>query len=98
VQICSKCNTQNSDQAIYCQNCHADLRKWSTTAVALKKLQDNPRVSYIRVIVSKDSCPACQAVEGSYEKFSVPKLPVEGCSNSLGCRCFYEPVLEVVYP
>ena len=98
MQICSKCQTNNSDQAIYCKKCNADLREWSTSAVALKKLQENPRVSYIRLVANKDCCPVCQAAEGSYEKFSVPKIPIEGCSNPNGCRCFYEPVLEVVFP
>jgi hypothetical protein len=25
-------------------------------------------------------------------------LPVEGCSHALGCRCFYQPVLDEIYP
>lgn len=98
MQICSKCNSQSPDTAISCQNCGADLSEFSTSALALKKLQENPRVSYIRVAVSQDSCPACRQVEGAYAKDAAPRLPVEGCSHGLGCRCFYQPVLEVIYP
>jgi len=98
VQTCSKCYTQTSDEDTYCPNCHADLREWSTTAVALKKYQANPRVKRIYLIVSKDSCPACRAKEGVYDKFEVPKLPIEGCSNPNGCRCFYEPFLTEIFP
>ena len=100
VQICSKCQTQSPDAVNECQNegCRADLNEWSTTAISLKRMQDNPRVSYIRIAVSQDCCPACRQVEGAYAKDSVPRLPVVGCSHALGCRCYYQPVLEHIYP
>lgn len=98
MQTCSKCHTQSPDEVTHCPNCHADLSEWSTTAVALRKYQANPRVSRIYIVVSKDSCPACRAVEGAYDKFDVPKLPVEGCSHPNGCRCFYEPFLTEIFP
>ncbi len=65
---------------------------------ALARLEANPRVSKIRVIVSHDACPACRAVEGEYDKGSTPSLPTLGCSHPLGCRCFYEPALTVIFP
>jgi hypothetical protein len=98
VQICSKCHAQSPDTTSRCLNCDADLNEWSDTAVALKRIQANPRVSYVRISVSQDCCPACRQMEGAYAKDAVPKLPVEGCSHGLGCRCFYQPVLEVIYP
>lgn len=98
MQICSKCQTTSPDSSLVCGKCGSDLEEWSVTAVALKRMQANPRISYIRISVSNDCCPACRAAEGAYAKDSVPPLPVEGCSHSLGCRCFYQPVLEVVYP
>jgi len=64
----------------------------------LKQLQNNPRVKNIRIIVSPDCCPACAAKEGTYEKDDVISLPIEGCSNPAGCRCFYEPMLNIIYP
>jgi hypothetical protein len=70
----------------------------SPAAKTLEKLRANPRVSRIRLIVSHDACPACRHLEGEYEKESVPTLPVTDCSHPLGCRCFYEPKLEEVYP
>ena len=65
---------------------------------ALKKFQENDRVQNVRLIVSKDSCPACAAQAGTYDKFEAPPLPVEGCSRPGGCRCFYEPLLTAIYP
>jgi hypothetical protein len=79
-------------------NCQADLSEWSNTAVALKQFKENPRVKYVRLMVDANCCPACHEVEGAYPKDQVPVLPVEGCSHSLGCRCFYLPFLEEIFP
>jgi hypothetical protein len=98
VQICSKCHTQSSDDAILCSHCSADLAEWSNTAVALKRFQANVRVEYVRVMVSADCCPACREAEGAYAKDAAPHLPVEGCSHKLGCRCFYQPFLGDLFP
>ena len=98
MQICSKCQTQSPDSAINCLGCNADLRLFSETAVALKRIQDNPRISYVRIAVAHNCCPACREAQGAYDKESAPKLPIEGCSHPLGCLCFYEPVLEEIYP
>jgi hypothetical protein len=92
------CNALSPDSAETCQNCLADLHKYSITAVALKKFLDNPRVTQVLLATYDDSCPACRAVQGSYEKDNLPKLPVNGCSNPKGCRCHYQPVLSEIYP
>ena len=98
MQTCSKCHTQSPDTAENCINCQADLSEWSETAVALKRFQENPRVQYVRVVVYDDCCPACRSTKGAYAKDEAPKLPVEGCSHKLGCRCFYQPFLTEIYP
>ena len=98
MQTCSKCNVQSADAAAQCVNCQADLRTFSNTAVAVKRFQSNPRVTSIRVAVAHNRCPACLGAEGTYIKDKVPSLPVEGCSHDLSCRCFYEPVLNEIYP
>ena len=98
MQICSNCHVQSPDSAIECVNCQADLREYSTTAIALSKFYANPRVKNIRLVVSDDCCPACREAEGTYEKNEAPSLPVDGCSHNLGCRCFYEPMLTDIYP
>jgi len=67
-------------------------------AIALKKLKDNPRVRDIRLVVSADCCPVCASYEGTYQKDEVPTVPIEGCSHPNGCRCFYEPMLNELYP
>ncbi len=98
MQTCTRCYTQSPDTALLCINCEADLREFSTTAVALAKFKANPRVKNVRLVVAHDCCPACREVEGTYDKNEVPTLPVEGCSHNLGCRCFFEPMLNEIYP
>jgi hypothetical protein len=98
VQICSKCQTQSADATMVCPGCGADLRQFSVAAAALKKFQANPRVQSVRLVVPGDACPACLALEGTYSKDQAPALPVEGCSEPNGCRCFYEPMLTEIYP
>jgi hypothetical protein len=98
MQSCTICNAQSADTVINCANCGADLREFSSMAVALKRLRDNPRVKTVRLIIMQDACPACQEAASAYPKEAAPVLPVEGCSHALGCRCFYEPYLEEIYP
>lgn len=98
VQTCSKCQTQSSDQTAICPKCGANLNQFSTTAVALQKMRDNPRVKNLRLVVAHDACPTCQAMEGTYQKDKTPTLPIEGCSHANGCRCFFEPMLDEIYP
>jgi hypothetical protein len=94
MQTCSNCNASSPDNAAACVNCHADLGVFSATAVALKRMQENPRVRAVRVTVADDACPYCYELMKTYPKDEVPHLPHEGCSHDNGCRCFYEPVLE----
>jgi hypothetical protein len=98
MQTCTNCYTQSPDDTIRCIQCDADLRDCSATAMALKRFQTNPRVRLVRISVGADACPACYEVQGAYAKDAVPRLPVEGCSHNHGCRCFYEPVLDEIYP
>ena len=98
MQTCSKCYAQSPDTTTVCVNCKADLTEYSNTAVALKRLIDNPRVLNIRLVVGNNCCPACREAEGTFTKDNVPNLPVVGCSHALGCQCFYEPMLSEIYP
>lgn len=98
MQTCSICQTQSPDTATVCKGCKANLRESSVTAIALKRLQSNRRVHNIRLVVAHDCCPACHEAEGTFPKDQAPALPVEGCSHPLGCRCFYEPMLNEIYP
>jgi hypothetical protein len=98
VQTCSNCHAQSPDSVDECLNCGADLSKYSETAVSLMRIKENPRVIYVRISVAEDCCPACRQAEGAYDKDEAPKLPIEGCSHGLGCRCYYQPVLDDIYP
>lgn len=98
MQICSNCHSQVADENKLCPNCGYDLAEWSNTAVSLKRIQKNERISYVRIAVAQDCCPACREVEGAYSKDSAPMLPIKSCSHALGCRCYYQPVLEEIYP
>lgn len=98
MQTCTVCNAQSPDTATRCARCDSDLSRFSATAVALERFRSNPRVRMIRIMAMQDACPACQEVSGTYPKESAPTLPVEGCSHGLGCRCFYQPFLDEIYP
>lgn len=95
---CSRCHTISPDTTQICPSCQADLAEFSTTAVALRQFIANPRVNLVHVAAAEDACPACRAVQGTYPKDQAPRLPIEGCSNPQGCKCFYQPVLEEIYP
>jgi len=94
VRTCSLCNASSPDQATQCVNCQADLAVFSTTAVALKNFQNNPRVVAVRTSVAYDACSYCYEQLNTYPKDQVPQLPHEACSHEHGCRCFYEPVIN----
>jgi hypothetical protein len=70
----------------------------SNAAQALKRMQANPRIKYIVVVVPDDACPACQELTGTYPKDQAPRLPIEACSHPLGCRSNYLPYLDEIYP
>ena len=70
----------------------------SPAAKALKALQDNPRVKYIIIAAPAEACPSCQQLTGTYPKDQVPQLPIGECSHPLGCRSFYMPYLDDIYP
>ncbi len=70
----------------------------SEAAKALKILQNNPRVRAITIVAPANACPACQQLAGTYPKAEVPSLPLEMCSHPLGCRAYYQPMLEDIYP
>ncbi len=70
----------------------------SSAAQALKRMQANPRVKYVVIAAPADACPVCQHLAGTYPKDQVPQLPVESCSHALGCRAFYMPYLDDIYP
>ncbi len=74
--------------------------EWETSPAAssLKRLQANPRVKYIVIAAPAEACPACQQLAGTYPKDRVPRLPVESCSHPLGCRAYYVPYLDDIYP
>ena len=70
----------------------------SSAAKALKELQANPRVRYIVIAAPEDACPTCQQLTGTYHKDQTPRLPITECSHPLGCRAFYLPYLDEIYP
>jgi len=98
VQTCSLCNASSPDQASHCRNCQADLSEHSTTARALKRFQENSRVKAVTVASSYNACSYCYEQLATYPVDKVPPLPHKGCSHTNGCRCFYIPVLNDIYP
>lgn len=98
MQTCTRCSTQSPDLTITCPGCGADMKEFAELAVTLRKFQENPRVIAVNVVIHEDACPACQEIQGTFPKDRVPKIPVEGCSHEHGCRCFYQPLLEEIFP
>ena len=76
----------------------ADIWETSEAAKSLERMKANPRIKYIVVIVPEDACPACQNLTGTYPKDQVPRLPYEECSHPLGCRSYYAPYLDEIFP
>lgn len=95
---CAVCNNPVPEDASRCPNCGADLNRRTALAAALARFQSNPRVTLVRIGVADDCCPTCAAVQGAYPKEKVPALPQAACSAPNGCRCYYEPVLNDIYP
>jgi hypothetical protein len=75
-----------------------DVWESSPAAQSLERMLANPRTKYIVVIVPEDACPACQNMTGTYPKDQVPRLPIEKCSHPLGCRSYYLPYLDEIFP
>ena len=98
MQTCTNCHTQSPDTVAICPTCQSDLKIFSTTAVALEKFRQNPRIKTIRVATPEGACPICVEIQGTYSKDEAPVLPIEGCSNPNGCCAFYEPVITDIYP
>jgi hypothetical protein len=70
----------------------------SRTAQVLRRLKDNPCVKYIVLAVPSDACPVCQGLAGTYPKEDVLHLPLDLCSHPLGCRAYYLPFLDEIFP
>jgi hypothetical protein len=65
---------------------------------SLKRMIANPRIKYIVIVAPEDACPACQNLTGTYPKDHVPQLPYEECSHPNGCRSYYAPYLDEIFP
>ncbi len=70
-----------------------DMKLRQESKEALEKIK-NGLATKVRILVPRDACPACQAIEGAYEFEDVPGIPPEGCSCLNGCKAVYAPVLD----
>lgn len=95
----NKAKSEQAPSAAYSPTDRSEAN-WESSAAAqaLRRFQANPRVKYIVIAVPDDACPACNKLAGTYPKDNVPRLPVESCSHPLGCRSFYMPFLDEIYP
>jgi hypothetical protein len=94
---------QKSDQSLLNASTRLTDRSgdtWETSEAAqsLERMKANPRIKFIVVVVPEDACPACQNLTGTYPKDQVPRLPYEQCSHPLGCRSYYAPFLDEIFP
>ncbi len=81
---------------LVCPRCGADLTVESTSAQALRRYREDGRIREVRILADRNCCPTCREAAHSYAIGAVPALPIEGCSHPVGCRCVYEPVLDLV--
>jgi len=93
-----KQNPPSSASSNYLTDRSGDEWETSQAAQALARMKANPRIKYIVIVVPEDACPACQNLTGTYPKDQVPHLPIEQCSHPLGCRSYYLPYLDEIYP
>ena len=49
-------------------------RRMAEARAALKRMQDNPRITKIVISVPHDACQACRELAGTYEKDNVPEI------------------------
>ncbi len=96
MRTCGKCAQQTIDEVLVCPRCGADLRVESTNAQALRQYREGGRVTEVRILADRNCCPTCREASAVYPIDQVPALPIEGCSHAVGCRCVYEPVLDMV--
>lgn len=94
---------QQSDQSSITSSTRRTDRSgdtWESTEAAqsLARMKTNPRIKFIVVVVPEDACPACQNLTGTYPKDQVPRLPYQECSHPLGCRAYYAPYLDEIFP
>ena len=73
-------------------------QRMAEAKAALKRMKENPRVKKIVLSVPHDACQACRELAGTYEKEEVPEIPMDACSHPMGCRSFYQPFLDEIYP
>ena len=76
----------------------ANIWETSEAVKSLERMKANSRIKYIVVVVPEDACPACQNLTGTYPKDEVPRLPYGECSHPLGCRAYYAPYLDEIFP
>ncbi len=88
MRTCSKCNAQSPDAASVCVSCQAELSEFSYTAVALKRLVENPRVLNIRLVVAHECCPACREAEGTYDQRQGSHVAGHGLLACIGLPVF----------
>jgi hypothetical protein len=50
-------------------------------------------LEYVEVFPAPDSCETCKKLAGTYKLDEAPELPNEHCTDKMGCRCNYLPVV-----
>ncbi len=96
MRTCGICSQQSLDEVTVCPKCGANLLEESTTARALRRIREQGRIAEVRILADRNCCPTCREKVRVYPVDQVPVLPIEGCSHPVGCRCVYEPVLDLV--
>jgi len=51
-------------------------------------------LKHVEILPAFDSCESCRKLAGTYKLNEAPELPNEHCTDKMGCRCTYLPVIE----
>jgi len=66
--------------------CHMELERYRASPDI---------ISAVEIMGAEDSCPACERLaKRSFRLPDVPALPYHRCTNDMGCRCCYAPVVR----
>lgn len=84
------------NEAAYWKACQLSL--YVENHETWQRCKGGDHVRRIEIAGSNDeyTCDTCRAILGKqYLVARVPELPLRGCNSPRGCRCRYEPVIEV---
>lgn len=91
---CPKCGRAHPWDRTYCTRCGTPLEGYYRRELErYTQAYLRGKIRGVRVQAAADACPKCRSFAGKiYKPHEMPRIPIEGCSRPMGCRCCYVPV------